>query len=218
MLNFIIGAGGFAREVDWLIEDIYRHYQVDYRPQNFIASDFDELVGQTINTKLVLSESEFLQKYGSDLMNCFIGVGEPEIKQKICLKLKRTAKRAEFPNLVHPGVSYDKRKEKVSLGEGNIICSNTIITTDVTIGNFVTINVACTVGHDCLIGDFVTLSPGVNLSGRVRLGECVFIGTGARIIERIQVISNTVIGAGATVVRSIEIPGTYVGTPTKMIT
>jgi len=218
MLNFIIGAGGFAREVDWLIEDIYRHHRVDYRPRNFVASDFDEQVGQTINGKVVLSESEFFQKYASDSTLCFIGVGDPGIKQELCLKLKRTVKRAEFPNLIHPGVSYDKRKEKVSLGEGNIICSNTIITTDVTIGNFVTINVACTVGHDCLIGDFVTLSPGVNLSGRVHLDECVFIGTGAHIIERIQVISNTVIGAGATVVRNIEIPGTYVGTPTKMIT
>jgi sugar O-acyltransferase (sialic acid O-acetyltransferase NeuD family) len=215
MLNFIMGAGGHAREVDWLIEDIHRHHQVDYRPQNFVALDGDEQIGQTINSKVVLSESEFFKKYESDAMNCFIGVGDPEIKRRICLNLKRTVKRAGFPNLIHPSVSCDNRKEKVSLGEGNIICSNTVITTDVAIGNFVTINVACTVGHDCLIEDFVTLSPGVNVAGRVHLGEGVFIGIGARIMERIQVISKVVVGAGATVVKDLREPGTYLGIPAR---
>lgn len=215
MLNFIFGAGGLARELDWLIEDIYTHTQVDYRPQNFVVSDFDDQVDQTIKNKLVISESEFFQRYESNAMNCFIGVGDPEIKRRICINLKRNVKRANFPNLIHPNVLYDKRESKVSFGEGNIICANTIITTDVSIGDFVTINLACTVGHDCSIGHFVTLSPGVNLSGRVRLGDCVFIGTSARIIERIQVTSNTIIGAGATVVRNIDISGVYLGTPAK---
>jgi sugar O-acyltransferase (sialic acid O-acetyltransferase NeuD family) len=215
MLNFILGAGGFAREVDWLIEDIYRDCQVDYRPLNFIASDLDEQVARTINGKIILSESEFFQKYGSSAMNCFMGVGDPEIKQRIFQKLQRTVKQAKFPNLIHPNALYDKRKLKVSFGVGNIICSNAIITTDVIIGDFVTINLASTVGHDCSIGHFATLSPGVNLSGRVRLGDRVFVGTGAQIIEGIQVQSNTVIGAGATVIRDIEIAGAYVGTPAK---
>jgi sugar O-acyltransferase (sialic acid O-acetyltransferase NeuD family) len=215
MQNFILGAGGFAREVDWLIEEIYRDYKADYRPQNFIAPDLDEQVSRTINGKVVLSESEFFQKYGSDAVNCFMGVGNPETKEKILHKVQQNAKRAKFPNLIHPNVLHDKRNTKISFGVGNIICSNAVITTDVIIGDFVTINLACTVGHDCSIGNFATLSPGVHLSGRVRLGDRVFIGTGAQIIERIHVTSNTIIGAGATVVRNIEIAGSYVGTPAK---
>jgi sugar O-acyltransferase (sialic acid O-acetyltransferase NeuD family) len=217
MLNFIFGAGGFARELDWLIEEIYRYYHLDYRPLNYIVSDLNKQVPLKINGKVVISESDFFRKHGADAMNCFLGIGDPAIKRNIRLKLKQTVKRAEFPNLRHPSVLDDKRDSKVSFGEGNIICSNTIITTDVTISDFVTINLACTVGHDCSIGHFVTISPGVNLSGRVSLGSGVFIGTGTRIIEGIHVTSDTVIGAGATVVRNIDTPGTYVGTPARMI-
>jgi sugar O-acyltransferase (sialic acid O-acetyltransferase NeuD family) len=217
MLSFIFGAGGFAREVDWLIHDIHRYDDVDYRAQNFISFDSDEKVGRKINGRTVLSESEFFKKYGSDTVNCFLGVGDPIIKQTICTKIRQSVRRAKFPSLIHPNVSHDKRKGKINLGEGNIICSNTIITTDVTIADFVTVNLACTIGHDCAIGQFATISPGVNLSGNVCLGDFVFIGTGARIIERIRISSNTVIGAGATVVHDIEIPGIYVGTPAKRI-
>jgi sugar O-acyltransferase (sialic acid O-acetyltransferase NeuD family) len=217
MLNFIFGASGFAKEVDWLTHEIYTHTSADYRALNFVSYDSDKKVGAEINGRKVLPEHEFFDSYGRENVNCFLSVGDPTLKEQLVLKIRQSMERPNFPSLIHPSVSYDRRAGKVVFGKGNIICANTVITTDVIFGDFVTVNLACTVGHDCRIGRFTTISPGVNLSGNVSLGDRVFIGTGTRILEKKYVSSDAIIGAGSTVVHDAEIPGTYVGTPAKMI-
>ena len=217
MLNFIFGSSGFAREVDWLIQEIYMATSIDYRAANFITADFDDMVGKTINEKQVLSETEFLKMYKDQPVNCFLGVGNPQLKRYIFNKISASLRKVDFPNVIHPNVLYDRRNGKVIFGKGNIICPYTVITTDVAFEDFVTVNWSCTIGHDCRIGRFASLSPAVNLSGNVVLGQCVFIGTGSRVIERKNIVSQSVIGAGATVVTDILTPGTYVGTPAKKV-
>lgn len=215
MINFIFGAAGFAREVDWLVEEIYYASRVDYRPQYFVAEDTNVAVGQLINGRRVLSETEFYSGFSKEMCQCFIAVGNPTIRSKIVDGIKNKVHSVKFPNLIHPDVTFDKRADKLTLGEGNIICSKNVLTTDILIANFAHINLACTVGHDTTVGNYVTLSPGVNISGYVNLGNQVFLGTGSSILERINICDETVIGAGATVVQDITLPGTYVGTPAK---
>jgi sugar O-acyltransferase (sialic acid O-acetyltransferase NeuD family) len=217
MLNFIFGTSGFAREVDWLTHEIFTCTRADYRALNFVSHDSDPKVGAEINGRKVLSEHQFFENYRKKRVNCFLAVGEPALKERIFLKIRQSLQQPDFPNLIHPNVTYDRRPGKVEFGKGDIVCSSTVITTDVALADFVTINLSCTVGHDCRLGGFTTISPGVNLSGNVTLGDRVFIGTGARIIEKKCVASDATIGAGSTVVHDAEIPGTYVGTPAKMI-
>jgi sugar O-acyltransferase (sialic acid O-acetyltransferase NeuD family) len=216
-MNFIFGTKGFAKEVDWLLEDLFLSQGVDYRANFFVAEDGNELIGTKINGKEVISESHFFEKYSGFEPNCFVSVGSPEIKGKIVKKIKSLLPESKFPNIIHPAVSYDKREGKVILGEGNILCSKTVLTTDIKIGNFVHINLDCTVGHDTIIGDYTTISPGVHISGNVNIADGVFIGTGAVILERISICSGVKIGAGATVISNITEPGTYVGIPSRKV-
>ncbi|HEY4717341.1 MAG TPA: NeuD/PglB/VioB family sugar acetyltransferase [bacterium] len=216
-MNFIFGTAGFTKEVDWLIEDLFIYNKVNFRINFFVAEDGNELIGRKINSKIVLSEAEFIKKYSKKVNNCFVAVGNPILKEKIVKKIKNYAPKSLFPNLIHPNVSFDRRKNKIILGEGNIICSGSILTTDIKIYNFVHINLDCTVGHDSVISDYTTVSPGVHISGNVKIADYVFIGTGAVILERISICSGVKIGAGATVISNIIEPGTYVGTPARKI-
>lgn len=217
-MNIIFGASGFAKEVDWLIEDIYLIDGVDYRIDFFVTEDCDALVGSTINSHKVISESNYFQNYAqADTLNLFIAVGNPSIKEKIVKKIKANNSKSCFPNLIHPNLSYDKRSGKVLVGEGNILCSKSVLTTDIVIGNFVHVNLDCTVGHDSVICDYVTLSPGVHVSGKVRIGERAFVGTGAVLLEKIKICDNAVVGAGAVVTKDLTLPGTYVGMPAQKI-
>lgn len=216
-MNFIFGTAGFAKEVDWLAEDIYNFGGTDYRPHFFVVEDDNELIGKSINSKPIISESDFALKYGDDINNCFIAVGNPQIKEKIYSNIKSVAPKSRFPSLVHPDVSFDKRDNKVIIGEGSIICSRCVLTTDVVVGKFIHLNLGCTVGHDSSIGDFSTISPGVHISGNVNISEKVFIGTGSVIIERLDICSDIVIGASSTVSKNLELPGTYVGLPARKI-
>ena len=55
------------------------------------------------------------------------------------------------------------------------------------------------------------------MSGTVKIGDNVWIGTGAVVSNNVNICANVVIGAGAVVIKDIEIPGTYIGVPSKML-
>ena len=205
---FIFGTKGFAKEVEFIIFDNFGNGAEVI----FVAADNDEDIGSTINGRYVISEYEF-QKI-NDTKECLIAVGNPVIRNKIYQKLKDD-KNVSFPNLIHKSAIFDSRY--VQLGEGNIICPNTSITTNIKIGNFVHINLNCTIGHDTVIEDFVTCSPASNISGNVKIGQLSYLGTNCIIIEKKTIIENVTIGAGCVIVKDLLESGTYVGIPAKKI-
>lgn len=208
---------GFAKEVDWLTEEIFCATGEDYRPDYFVAEDNNAQIGEIINRARIITETEFFLMSLNYKCNCFVAVGSPKIRAAIVAKIKASTTIATFPNLIHPDVTYDRRQGKVIMGEGNIICSKNVLTTDIRIGNHVHLNLDCTVGHDTVIGNYCTISPGSHISGNVIFGNQVFIGTGAVVLERVNICSSATIGAGAVVVKDIQCPGTYLGMPARLL-
>lgn len=214
--NFIFGTAGFAKEVDWLIQEIENYSNKGFTTDYFVAENDSSLIETSINNAKVISENQFESEFEGAIKNCFIAVGSPHLKKKIYDRFKSLS-NINFPNLIHPSVNFDKREGKIILGIGNIICAKNIITTDVTFKNFVHMNLDCTLGHDSVIGSFTTISPGSHISGNVIIDELVFIGTGACILENIKIAEEVKIGSGAVLVKSALEKGTYVGIPAKRI-
>jgi sugar O-acyltransferase (sialic acid O-acetyltransferase NeuD family) len=212
-MNVIFGAGGFAREVRWLLHDLAKANSQNYAINAFVAANDAKSIGQNIQGSVVLAEDDFFEKYKTSKVNIFIAVGSPQLKRDIREKCCASLSYAQFPSLIHPSVLMDTRKAAVRIEQGSIICAGTILTTNIEIAEFSHINLGCTVGHDAIIGAYSTLSPGVHISGGVTMNQSCFVGTGAVILERVSIPPGTVIGAGATVVKTISIPGTYIGTP-----
>ena len=205
---YIIGAGGFGREVAWLVERINEVNPI-WNLKGFI-DDKESLWGSVEGEYLVLGGCEYLNSLNNVYAVC--AVGSAKVRKIIIDKLKNS--NVKFATLVDPSalVSY-----RVEIGEGSIICAGTVITVDIKIGNHVIINLDCTIGHDDVIEDFVTIYPSVNVSGNVLIGECSELGTGMQIIQGKKVTPNTIIGAGAVVVKDCAESGTYVGSPAKRI-
>ena len=103
------------------------------------------------------------------------------------------------------------------IGKGSIICSGSILTTNISLGNFVHCNINTTIGHDTNIGNFCNISPGVNISGKCNINDFIYIGTNASIKENISICENVVIGLNSGVVKNIIDPGIYIGNPSKKI-
>lgn len=205
---YIIGAGGFGREVAWLVERI-NDVSFEWNLKGFIDDD-ESIWGSKEDGYPVLGGCEYLKKIGDVYAVC--AVGSAKVRKKIINKLADSQVR--YATLVDPSVIMSKR---IRVGEGSIICAGTIITVDVMIGKHVIVNLDCTLGHDDIINDFVTMYPSVNVSGNVEIGECSELGTGAQIIQGKKIVPNTIIGAGAVVVKDIEEKGTYVGSPVRKI-
>lgn len=191
----LIGAGGFARE-------IFREVKKNY------GNDLKMYVDDAywVDTYGLYKISEFDPKTQSAL----IAVGNPAVKKQLFEKLPENT---IFWNYISPRAYIGDMK----MGRGNFICAGVIITTNVTLGNHIHLNLQTTVGHDSYIGDFTTTAPSVNISGNVTVGSGVYLGTQCCIREKLFIVNNAIVGMNATVVNSIEEEGVYVGTPATKI-
>lgn len=205
----IVGAGGFGREVKMLIDNINFSNEL----YEFIGYYDDGIKkGEIINGFPVLGETSEINNITTSTA-IVISIAIPHIRKKIREKIVN--KHVSFPTLIHPNVLIGN--DSVVIGEGNIICASNIITVNIEIGNFVILNLQCTVGHDTIIKDYCSFMPTVNISGEVVIEEGVYVGTGAKIINLLNIGENTIVGSGAVVAKSLPANCTAVGIPAKPI-
>lgn len=205
----IIGAGGFGREVKMLIDQINAVSQ----QYEFIGYyDDGKENGILINGFPVLGKVSELNSVTEEV-SVALALGNPVYKKNVVNLVANP--KVTFETLIHPSVLIGN--DEVSIGKGTVICAGNIITCNISIKDYVTLNLACTIGHDTIIENYVSLMPGVNVSGEVVLEEAVYVGTVAKIINQVSIGNNTTIGAGAVVSKSIPENCTAVGIPAKPI-
>ena len=207
---FIVGAGGFGREVLWLAERVN-----EATPAWEIAGFLDDneaFHGTLQDDYPVLGGCGYLEKIKEEVY-AVVAIGSAGVKKAVVKKLAGYG-HIRFATLIDPSIRCSKH---VKIGEGSILCAGTILTTDITIGKHVIINLDCTIGHDVVVGDYVTIYPSVNLSGNVTVGEEAELGTGSQVIQGKKIGDRTIIGAGAVVIHDIADDCTAVGIPAKAV-
>jgi len=205
----ILGAGGLAREVAWLIEDINRASPT-WKLLGYVDKDAQQ-VGSVIDRFPVLCSEDQL----ADLrVAVAVGIGTPAIIHKVTSRFVGR-KNLAFPNLIHPTVLYDAGT--IQLGRGNIITARNILTVNVRLGSFNILNLNCTVGHDTLFGDCCVVNPGAHISGYDRIGNECLIGAGATVLEKLTIGDNAIVGAGSVVIKNVKPGSTVVGVPAKAL-
>lgn len=206
----ILGAGGFAREVAQYIHDINLQNKV-YDLHGFIDDD-SEKHGMVFNNTVVLGNINMLKEqiFFKETIYCICAIANPTAKQKMVEEAIKAGMK--FINIIHPTAYLGN---SVQLGEGIIIGPQSILTVNIKIGNHVSINPSCGIGHDSIIGEFSTLYWNVNISGNVNVGKYVEIGSKAFIKQGLKIEEKVIIGAGAVVIQNINREKTAVGIPAK---
>lgn len=207
----IYGAGGFARELAWLIKSTYGD---DKKVMGFIDDD-ENNQGKILNDIPVFSLKDAKVTYPD--ARIIGGIGSPKTRENVINKALKAG--FSFLSVIHPNVEISNY---VEIGNGVVICAGSIITTNVVLRDHVQINLDCTIGHDVIMDDYSTLAPGVHVSGHVHIGERAYVGTGANIINGTEdkplIIQNDVIiGAGACVINNVPAGQTVVGVPAESI-
>ena len=213
----LYGAGGFAREVMPLLRELivgekqlnpavtYRLYFVETSAQ-----------GTEVNGHLLVSESEFFD------LNCDeryfnVAIADSKARQQIAAAcIAQGAKPMSIQSSM--SVSYDGNL----IGDGAILCANTMVTSNARIGRFFQCNIYSYVAHDCVIGDFVTFAPSVHCNGNVHIRDHAYVGTGAVIKQGssskpIVIGEGAIVGMGAVVTRDVAPFTTVVGSPAKLL-
>ncbi len=207
----IVGHGGFAKELAFLIDEINRQ-EATWNILGYISNNCED-VGTSHGKYKIYNSDDWLKKTDANI-NVILGIGDPKIINAVSSKLLKN-KNLTFPNIIHPEVVRDE--DRVIFGAGNIVCAGAIFTTDITVGSFNVFNLNCTVGHDSKIGDCNVFNPTVNISGGVDIGNKVLVGTGAQVLQYLSVCDEVIIGAGAVVAKNVEGSGTYVGIPARKL-
>ena len=195
MKRALVGNGGFASEVKASLGNMQMLCFVD-----------DAYYKEEKNT-LPLS------KFDPEEYELFITIGNPQLRAKM---VSRLPKETKYFSIIDP-FALLLNKESIEIGEGSIICANSLLTCNIKIGKHCHLNLATLIGHDVVIGDFFTSAPDVKIMGNNTIGDGVYFGTNASTKEKITVADGIIVGLNAGVVSDLLEAGTYVGTPVKKI-
>jgi sugar O-acyltransferase (sialic acid O-acetyltransferase NeuD family) len=207
----LLGAGDFAREVIWLINEMAA------TPDWKLAGLLDDNPERAAS---ILRSNGFehrvlgnISDYVPQPQDCFVcTIGNP--KSKLTVTKQIVGRGGQFVNLIHPTGAIGPGS---TLGSGIVICRNAVITTNATIGDHVHINLAATCGHDAIIGEGCTLSGHSDVTGHVVLERGVFLGSHACVTPGVRVGEFAVVGAGSVAFRNVHSGQTILGVPGKSL-
>jgi len=208
----IIGAGGFGREV---LASLLRSPECgqSWAIGGFLDDDVkgaaERLRSTGVEVPVIGSAVDHVPG-GEYLYIC--AIGDPRTKLRISERL--AGQGAEFINLVDPTAQIGPR---CRMGVGNILMHYAGLTTDVQLGNFVSLNRFVSVGHDAVVGDGCTLSSYCDVTGYVRLARGVFMGSHATVLPGAVVEEFCTVGAGSVVVRHASAGKTVLGVPARVL-
>lgn len=207
----ILGTGGCAREIQWLLEDnnSARPDAYEWNILGFVEPHPEP--GRIVNDLPVYSDDWL---FGQQGICVAAAIGEATRRKRVVEKAKRRNPSLIFPPLVSRLAMVSSR---VEIGEGCIICAGAIVTCNIILHDFAIINLGSVITHDIEIGAFSQINPSTNLSGKVKVGDCVQIGTGAKVIPEVKIGNHAVIGAGAVVIRDVPEGCTVAGCPARVI-
>ena len=201
--HVIIGAGGFGRETAWLIK------QAGGSVKGFLDDGYGE--GDMVGGWKVLGRTKDAGKFqGSDFI---VAIADPKTRLRLVSSLGLAGRNC--PSIIHPRSSCGS--PDIKWGNGCIITEGVIMTTGITLGDWVIVNLATTIGHDAKIGDYCSIMPQCSISGNVTLGEGCYIGAGVRILQGITLGKGCVVGAGAVVTKSFPANSKLIGIPASIV-
>lgn len=202
---YIIGAGGFGREIEsWL--NLSARFNESCILKGYIDDMVDALDGYPSDYRILGTIDEFQFGEGDFVL---LGIGDPVLKQDI---VERLNGRVRFLSFISDTAKVGKYN---TIGEGAVIAPHAVISTNVTLGRFTTINLGSHIGHDSTIADYSSLMANVDLSGKTRIGKGVYIGSNATVFPSKQIGDHSKISAGSIVVTNIKENSLCGGNPAR---
>jgi acetyltransferase EpsM len=201
----ILGAGGYAQQIGWLVQR---------RGVDRVLGYVDETISEPTSTgglpvRRTLAEIENLADKRP--FHLIAGVGNQKTRKRWFEQYSRSY---QFTTVVDPSVMV---APAVQIGNDVVILGNTICSVDAVIEDHVNINWFCLVTHHTRVGRYTNIASGVRLTGGATVGEFCELGTNAVVLPKVVIGNNVRVGAGSVVTSDLPDNVTAVGVPARII-
>lgn len=204
---YIIGAGGFGRELLWWIKDV-NEVKPTWEIAGFLDDNLSALDDYECDYKVVGTIKDCKPKEGDEFA---LALGSPALKREIVAMLKERG--AKFATVIHPTAMVS---EFAYFGEGFIMFPYAKLSANSTVGDFVTL-LSSPIGHDTVIGDYSVISGNCNIVRNVVIGKDVFLGAGVCIAQDINVGDGAYLGIGSVILKDVKSGDTVFGNPARVM-
>lgn len=204
---YIVGAGGFGRELLWWIKDINK-IKPTWEIAGFLDDDSHALDGYECDYRIVGSIKDWKPKNDEEFA---LALGSPSLKRKIVEILK--PKGAHFASIIHPTAMVS---EFAHYGEGFIMFPYAKLSANSTVGEFVTL-LSTPIGHDTVIGDYSVISGNCSVVRNVVIGKDVFLAAGVCIAQDVHIGDGAYLGLGSVVLKDVQPGDTVFGNPARVM-
>jgi sugar O-acyltransferase (sialic acid O-acetyltransferase NeuD family) len=208
---YLIGGGGFATEVLFVIERINI---VKKKWLNIYIIDDNIEIGTKIREYEIVGDLDYLLTIKDDI-DVVITINNTSIRKQIIDIIFKNKKNVFFPNIIDKTSIVDENY--LQIGEGNIIMHFVVLSTNLILGNFNIFNSYTGIGHDTIIGDFNTFNPRVAISGNVIMKDLNNFGVNSTVLQNKKIGSDNQIWMNSSLVKNIKDGEKYFGIPAKKI-
>jgi len=207
----ILGAGGFSREIAWLVDQINQHgarwnllgFLDDNPAKHGMSVDGYPVLG------LISSAADYpAAKFVAGVASYKNRAGRQNVLARLGFECGR------FATLVSPLACV---APTATLGHGTVVLSAAVIAPGARLGHHVLVSPACVIGHDAELEDFVTMAAGVTVSGSTLVGTGAYLGAHSVLRDGLQVGAGALVGIGSVVKRNVAAGVTVFGNPAEPV-
>lgn len=209
----VVGAGGQARETEWIIRDINAR-RPEYEFLGFVVTNLQRL-GEHDSRDRILGDYQWLRDNRGSFDALALGIGTPAARLKVAAELECEFGPEFWPPLIHPSAVYDA--ETCRFAHGVLVSARVVGTVNLDLHPFSFANFGCMLGHEAVLRRAAVVMPGANISGGVVISDGAMVGTGAQVLQYVCIGTGATVGAGAVLTEDVPPGETWVGVPAKAL-
>jgi sugar O-acyltransferase (sialic acid O-acetyltransferase NeuD family) len=204
---WIVGAGGYGREVYWMTLSAYG-YNTAWRVAGFL-NDIGDALDAFPEYPRIQGDTD--RAPGPD--DVFIcAIGDTAGRRKVCAKFK--ARGAQFLNLIQTKALVSP---SAVLGEGLILEPFVTLGANCRVGDFTAVLGHAMISHDVSIGTAAQISPFASILGGASIGDEAIVGSHAVVLADVKIGARATVGAGSVVIKDVPEGATVFGVPAMRI-